>query len=133
MLVGPSQKLSLPPAPRPESGIEGILKYLEELERTLVSYTSSLVNGSIGMIGVRGLSSSGQSAQNFVARIPAGDTNTATWLLGNTETNTSYMLFYSSNYPASMIIQSVSANTTAVTLTITTGLSGMYLDILLLR
>lgn len=133
MLLGPSQKLNLPSIPNPEEGIQGIIKYLEGLEKTVLNYTASLVTGSIGMIGIRGLSSSGTSAQNFVERVSLDRVATGRWVFDNPEPDTSYMLFFSGSVPASTIITGVERGTTYAIVTCTTGITGLYADILLLR
>ena len=125
--------MRLPDLPREGDGIAGIIRYLQTMEKDFISFVPSLVSGTIGMIGVRGFSSTGVSSQNFVQRVSLSNVTTGMWTFTNPESDVSYMLWIQGVYPASSIITRMDKTTTSLLLTCVTGLSGMACDVLLLR
>lgn len=133
MLIGPSQKFTPPKKLLDSASIPDIIKYLEEFSDAVSTYTSSVVLGTIGILGVVGLSSSGNSARNFAQRIATSEVTTGIWTFSSPEADVSYLLIMSGRTPASTIITQVDRGLTYVLFTVQTGLSGAYIDCILLR
>src|SRR5688572_20101111 len=103
------------------------------MDRQLRADVPSLVSGTIGMMGVRRLSAYGVRSENFVKRISLSNVATSMWSFQNPEADLSYMLWFEGTYPASTIITKVETGLTYVIVNCATGMSGLGLNILLLR
>ena len=134
MLVGPPHRAELPRLPVERDGMPGILRYLEDLHRTLTVSLSSVVGQTIGLLGVRGLSSSGTGAQNFVKTLAIGNQTSVTWAFDNPEPDASYLLFSSPRVSTGVVMTGQTRGVTNVVLTFLPAVpSGLQLDLLLLR
>lgn len=135
MLLGPANRPTLPHPPHETQGIRGILDYINELDQALNTYISTLVVDTFGLIGVRGLSSSGTPAQNLVKHsLAIGGATSATWSFDNIELDTSYLLLYGPSRTTGMVLTAYAKQTTGVVFTFRPDVpSGMLLDCVLLR
>lgn len=135
MLVGIPIRPQLPILPALGSDLAAIHRYLQDLEQTINVYMSRIVSNAVGLVGVRGLSSSGVVSQNFIqGSLAIGGHTSLTWGFSNIETDASYMVFYSPSVSTGMVMVGQTRMTTGVAFTFNPAVpSGMLLDILLLR
>lgn len=135
MLHGPSYKPRLQPPPRADEGLQGIYNYLRDLDQEVGTFFSSIVTDTIGMLGVKGLSSTGIPARNFVKQsLAIGGQTSASWIFTNMEMNASYLIFYSPSVSTGMNLIGQTRMTTAVSFNFQPAVpSGVLLDVLLLR
>lgn len=135
MLVGPPHRAFLPRIPDRAEGLEGVFQYLEDFDRAAANYLSTIVTNTVGMLGVRGLSSSGTIARNFVRHsLVVGGISQAAWVFTGPEADISYMILYSGNRTTGLVMTGQTKQTTQVLFTFSPlPPSGMLMDVLLLR
>lgn len=114
--------------------VEGLRRYLEALDQAVYIYISGVLTGAVGLLGVRGISSSGIVAQNFVLGPYSVGTNPLQIRLPNTEPDPSYLLFIQTNMPATFQVATWAQATTYVNLTFSGAPpAGAQVHVLLLR
>lgn len=135
MLLGVPLRPQLPPVPLVGTDVEGIRRYLQALDQAVFVYISEVLTGAVGLLGVRGISSSGIVAQNFVLPpVPIGNTSAFVIPLPHQESDPSYLLWIQSTAPASTVLKSYTRGTTFVSFNLGAAApSGAQLHILLLR
>lgn len=135
MLVGPPHRAFLPRVPVKEEGLDGIFRYLEDFDRAAANYLSSIVANSVGMLGVRGLSSSGTIARNFTKQsLQIGGLTEAAWVFTGLEADASFMIFASFSSTTGIVMTSTVQQTTQVLLRFNPAApSGALVNVLLLR
>lgn len=108
-------------------------KYLKDLDFSLQQIIANVVTDTVGMLGVRGLSSTGTPARNFTrSALAIGGGTTAQWVFSSIEANPSYLVFTAPH--ASVLITTVTRETTRILLTFSpTVLSDTVLDLMILR
>lgn len=132
MLIGPGTRPVFPSPPDRTEGLEGIYRYIEDLESVFGFNHANIVLNSFGLIGVRGLSSMGTTSNNFVKSLDISSVCTITWTFSNLEADATYMLFVST-FPTNLGM-AATRNTTGVDFTFGPKTpSGMLLNVLLLR
>ena len=133
MLQGPSYQPRLPRAPSKDEGLDALYEYIKDLEQSLYSIVSNVVVDTVGLLGVRGLSSTGLGAKNFTRfALPIGGGTTAQWIFSNIEQNASYLVLTAPH--ASVLITTVARETTRILFTFSpTILTGTTLDLMILR
>lgn len=115
MLLGVPLRPQLPPIPLQGTDLEGIRRYLEQLDQAVFVYISEVLTGAVGLLGVRGISSSGTVAQNFLpGPLVPGVTTTSLLRLPRLEPDASYVLFLQPTAPASTVITSWTQMTSGV-------------------
>ena len=134
MLVGPPIRPILPRLPTAAEGSDGILRYLQDLERSVNVFFSAVAGQTVGMLGVQGLSSSGTVARNFTARLSISNATSAVWSLMRPEPDASYLLLSSPSRSTGMVMTVRTLTTTGVEFTFSPAVpSGMLLDLVLFR
>lgn len=134
MLFGPSQRPRLPDPPAEAEGLPGVVRYLRGLDRALETYLTSVIVGTIGVVGLRGLSTSGTPAQNLVKSLAIGNQTSISWVFSNMELDASYMLLYSATTTTGVVLTSLVRTTTSADFTFNPAVpSGVRLDVVLLR
>ena len=135
MLVGPPHRPHLPAPPHESEGLSGIYRYLHELHQALGVGMSAIVGNSVGMLGIKGLSSSGNIARNFVKQsLQIGNQTSIGWTFTNIEVDASYMLFYTPSSATGMVMTSYTQQTTQALFTFNPAVpSGLTLNIMLVR
>lgn len=134
MLVGPSTGSSFPTRPHEGSSFREILLYLQDLERSISRQQSSIVAFSVGFLGLRGLSSTGTTAQNFNNVLSISNVTSVTWTFTSFEADASYMIFAMPTVTASTMITSLSQTTSTVSFNFSAVVpSGINMNVLLLR
>lgn len=136
MLIGPPYQPSLPDPPRePNANLKDILEYLRDLPESVGKSLQAIVANTVGLGGVRGISSSGIIPRNFVKQaLYIGNTTSASWVFSNIEADASYLIFYSPSVSTGVVLTQQTRTTTAVNFVFNPAVpSGALLDVLLLR
>lgn len=135
MLIGPSYQSHLPEPPADPSSIHDILEYLRELPEMVGRNIQAIVANTVGIVGVRGLSSSGIMPRNFVKQsLLIGGQTSASWVFPAIESDASYLIFYSPTVTTGVVMVGQTRTTTAVNFRFNPPVSsGILLDVLLLR
>jgi hypothetical protein len=119
VLLGVPLRPQLPPLPQIGTDVEGIRKYLEALDQAVYVYISEVLVGAVGLLGVRGISSSGTAAQNFLIGPRAITTNPLLIRLLRTEADASYVLFIQLTDPVNTVLTGWTQATTYVNFSFT--------------
>ena len=135
MLTGPPHRPQLPRPPHETEGLAGIYQYLRQLDQALGVSLSAIVGNTIGMLGVKGLSSSGVVARNFVRQsLNIGGQTSINWVFTNIEVDASFMIFYSPSTSTGAVLTSYTQATTNVNFVFSPVVpSGLTMNIFLLR
>lgn len=135
MLVGPSTQPSLPPVPHEKSSLDDIRRYLRELTDAISIYAASITINTIGILNMRGLSTTGTRAENFLMKsLSVGNSTSVTWGFSNIEPNISYAILFSPNKTTGMVMTGQTRNTTGVVFNFSPVVpSGTLLEIMLIR
>lgn len=135
MLTGVPLRPLTPPLPSPDAELKDIIQYLRSLDTAINTFITRVVTNAQGMLGVRGLSSSGVISQNFTyGSLGIGNQTSIWWSFANIEPDASYMILYSPNMSTGMVMTKQTRTTTGVQFTFNPNvLSGMLLDLCLLR
>jgi len=135
VLTGVPLRPLTPPLPSPDAELKDIIQYLRSLDTAINTFITRVVTNAQGMLGVRGLSSSGVISQNFTyGSLGIGNQTSIWWSFANIEPDASYMILYSPNMSTGMVMTKQTRTTTGVQFTFNPNvLSGMLLDLCLLR
>lgn len=135
MLLGPPHRAFLPTQPREEEGIQGILDYIEGLSAALNNYFPLIIGRSNHLIGMRGISGTGSTAQNLrgVVAVAPGATS-AQVTFPNLEADTSYMLWLTPTGSPPLSTSYINPSTSGFLALASAGApTGMTINWLLLR
>ena len=96
---------------------------------------SAIVGNTVGMLGVRGLSSTGSVARNFVRQsLTIGNQTSINWIFSNIEIDSSFMVFCFPSVSTGVVMTSYTQATTQVNFVFNPAVpSGILMNILLLR
>ena len=114
MLIGPSHRSFLPRVPDPSEGLDGIYRYLEDFDRAASHYLSAIVANTVGLVGVRGISSTGTVSQNFIGRLMISAVTQASFIFTGLEANVSYMVFSQPSVSSGVSITGITAETSRI-------------------
>lgn len=135
MLVGPTSRPVLPKPPEITANLRDVLAYLKELDKALTTFQSNIVSNSVGVLGLRGLSSTGVVAQNFIQSFNISGLTTLTWTFTSFESNASYLVFaMQSKTDTTQWVSETTRNTSTVVFNFATQIaSGTLMGVLLVR
>lgn len=92
MLIGPSARPILPRPISDSADLKAVIAYLKDLDKALSTFQSAIVANAIGLNGVRGISSTGTVAQNFLHTFNISNMTQMTWTFTSFEADASYMV-----------------------------------------
>jgi len=134
MLIGAPNRPVLPDLPPPGADTRAIREYLALMHHAISVYVSAISASTVGIINVRGFSSTGIRAENFTKRLAIGGQTSIRWIFTNAEADMSYMLLYSPSATTGMVMTSWTPATTNVLFSFSPAVSsGMFLDLMLVR
>lgn len=116
MLVGLPIRPNLPRGLSTNPNLEEVTQYVRDLSHALDIYVAQATSAPVGMIGVRGFSTTGITSQNFVKSLNIGTATQVRWTFDRIEPDASYLLFWSPTISTGLVVMGVSAATTNVLL-----------------
>lgn len=134
MLIGPPWGRLTPRLPDESEGMEGIYRYLRDLNHELLHISTSIVVNTFGLIGMRGISGTSTQANNFSRGVlSVGGGTTAAWVFTNPEIDATYMVFIQNSTESNMI-SAIDKSVSRLLLTFSpTAIAGSTVDIVLVR
>lgn len=135
MLVGPPIRPRLPGPPDDTADLKEVIRYLQQLDAVIAQGFHQVVGGTIGLLGIRGISSTSTAAHNLArGTLSVGNLTQVTWTFTNWELNTSYLILAQPSSVPSLFLSGITKNTTTVVFNLSQPApSGMLFDIALLR
>ena len=135
MLIGPSTRPILPRVPDLSYDLKAVIAYLQDLDKALSTFQSAIVANAIGLNGVRGLSSTGVTAQNFVHTFNISNLTQMIWTFTSFEADASYLcLTMQSKQTWDSFVTETSRTTSNITFTFGGAVaSGTIMHCVLLR
>lgn len=130
MLIGPSVRPGGFDTTPDQADIKSIVAFIHQLDKSL----RAIVLNSVGLIGVRGLSTSGTPSNNFAFSLGIGRQTSVSWNFPQPEQDPSYMITYSISQTSGVVMTSMLRTASNVTFTfVQPGPTGAIMDILLVR
>src|SRR6267142_4101767 len=133
MLVGPPVRPTLPALPGDNADLEAIRRYIKDLDTSLSSMFTSVVQRTVGAVGLLSLSGTGVAAHNFSRLgMSVGNQTSVTWIFTNPEPNPTYAVFQNYSTNTGVVLTGMTKTTTNVTFTYKPSVpSGVMMDVVL--